>query len=257
RQAGDAVGLHAGAGDDRARLHGPVVGRHRDAAARGPYALHLHARPDLAARPREQRGEAARYRGEVDDGSARRVDRLQARRVRLDLLQARGVDELEPRHPVRLPALEQRLEAGELGLVGGDDDLADLLVGQPVLAAEVAHQADTGHAQAGAQRARAVVDAGMDDAGGVARLEPCDLGLLLGHRDPEARPARGEGACRGQPDDAGPDHDDVGAVHGRQDTTPRVGPRRYRERDRAGRLRYDPARDLAAGSTQGRLAGTP
>jgi len=34
-----------------------------------------------------------------------------------------------------------------------------------------------------------------------------------------------------------------------------VGPRRYRERDRAGRLRYDPARDLAAGSTQGRLAG--
>ena len=73
-------------------------------------------------------------------------------------------------------------------------------------------------AEAGLQRARFVVDPGVDDAAVVAGLVARDHGFLLQDREPQVRSALQELARHRQADDPASDHDAVEGVA--------IGPRR-------------------------------
>ena len=101
---------------------------------------------------------------------------------------------------------------GELAVVQRDDDLPAALVGDPALVAVVVQARGALDAQPRLQRARLVVDAGVDDAGVVAGLAGADL---VGARRPRPRAARAGAqqlARAGQADDARPDDGDVVAL---------------------------------------------
>jgi hypothetical protein len=102
--------------------------------------------------------------------------------------------------------LEQRLEPWQFRLRRGDDDLADGIDADPVLGAELLHQARTLDAEPRLVRARLVVDPGVDDAAVVAGLVRREAGFLLQDHQPQGR-MRGEESPGGaQSHDAAPDH---------------------------------------------------
>ena len=96
---GEPVGVQAGADHDRVGLHAHPVRelRPRPRARLVDDAGDLGAEPDLAAGRRDLGRERAGHRGEVDDRRARRVQRGDPGRVRLELAQARR------RRPSRRP----------------------------------------------------------------------------------------------------------------------------------------------------------
>jgi len=241
REARDAVGVQAGAGDQAPCAEGGVGGGQpqtagllRDADERRP-ERHLGA-------PRAQAGEQrARHPAVVDDRGVRRVDGAQAGGVGLDRPQFVGVDHPQARHAVGGAALQEPVEPRQLGLVGRDDHLADRLVRDAVLGAEVAQAAHARDAQARPQRAGRVVDAGVHDAAVVPRLVAGDVGPLLEQQQPEARVAREQGVGGGQADDAATHDGDVveGAVVGAR----RGGRGRWHGGAYRGRGTFGPAGD--------------
>ena len=102
-------------------------------------------------------------------------------RVRLDLLDSRGVDPAQAWHSVGLRPAVQLLQARELGGVGRDDHLSALLVRDAPLGAVLVELASALHAKARLERAGLVVDAGVDHARAVAGLMRSHLGLALEH----------------------------------------------------------------------------
>src|SRR3954468_5066624 len=110
---------------------------------------------------------------------------------------------------VRLPAALELVQAGQLGLVERDDQLAAALSDDLVLLAEQVQVARAADAQLRLQRSRDVVDARVDDAGVVAGLVAGDLRLLVDHRDRLARVPVRELARGGEADDPGSDDGDV------------------------------------------------
>ena len=116
-----------------------------------------------------------------------------------------------PATPLARAAALELVEAGQLGLVERDDQLAAALGGDRVALAERVQLARAADAQLRLQRAGRVVDAGVDDAGVAAGLVAADLVLLVEHHDRGARVAAGELARGGQADDAGADDRDVAA----------------------------------------------
>src|SRR3954453_13011918 len=107
---------------------------------------------------------------EVDDAGLRGGQRLYARRVRLDLAQPVGVEAPKARHAVRVAASLELVEAGQLALVEGDDQLAAALRLDPARVAVLVERTRALHAQRGLQRTGRVVDARVDDAARMARL---------------------------------------------------------------------------------------
>ena len=77
------------------------------------------------------------------------------------------------------------LEPWQLFLLGGHDDLAATLVGYFLLVAVRSELSASGGAQPRLQRARRVVDPGMDDAAVVPRLVSGDPILLLEYQHAE------------------------------------------------------------------------
>src|SRR5581483_5687647 len=122
-----------------------------------------------------------------------------------------------------------RLQLGELGLVGRDNELAAALVRHAVPGAVLVEEGLAFHAGARLQGSLRIVDAGMDDfriaragvgADGLLRLEDDDLAALQGKRTRD-----------GQADHARAEHYRINAFHGgsffRSGTRPpRRGPRR-------------------------------
>jgi len=110
----------------------------------------------------------------VDDAGAWRKQpchRLQLRLQRQHLAPIEGLQVIDPIGQ-RVPP--QLLQRSDLGLVGGDDQLAATSMGHAVAVAEIVELATPGHAQPALERALRVVDAGVDDfavarAGGGAK----------------------------------------------------------------------------------------
>src|SRR5262249_33356722 len=128
----------------------------------------------------------------VRSGDARKVDdariggpqRPDARAVRLDLLEQLGPDHLQALDAVGQTALVQVLQARQLGLVDGDDDLATAIGWDAFLLAVGIQLALALNAQLGLQAARGVVDPGVEDATVVASLVLTNARLLV--QDAEA-----------------------------------------------------------------------
>jgi hypothetical protein len=74
------------------------------------------------------------------------------------------VDPPQAGYPVRLPPALELLEPPQLARLGGDDELAAALGGDPPGLAVLVQLAGSRDAQLRLLRARAVVDAGVDDA---------------------------------------------------------------------------------------------
>ena len=180
-------------------------------------ATPVTARPSdqLAARAAHVVGHGARHGAEVDDPGVGRVQAGDARAVGLELGDLLGAQAPQARHRVGAAAALELVQARELALVQRDDDLAAALDGDAALLAVGVQARGALDAQPRLQRARLVVDAGVDDAGVVAGLAGAHLvgGVDHGHAQPGA--AREQLARAGQADDARPDDGEVVALHAR------------------------------------------
>ncbi len=188
-----------------------------DRARRGRDARDLPAEAQLAAGRAHVVGQLRADGPEVDDPGVRRVQRRDARRVRLDLAQAVGVQPPHARHAVGVRAPLDLGERRQLAVAEGDDELADAVDRDAVALAVRVHPRGAVDAQLGLQRAGRVVDAGMDHAAVVTGLMRRGRGLALDDEHarslPAARP-REDLARHCEPDDARPNDDGVVAVAG-------------------------------------------
>src|SRR5215207_434622 len=138
------------------------------------------------------------------------MQRVDADRVRLDRGDLVGADPPQFRNAVCDPPALELVEARQLLGAGGDDQLArPLRRDAPPLAVRV-ELGGAGDAQPRLQRARRVVDAGVDDAAGMAGLVARDPGRRLEHRDADAVVAQRQLARHGEAHDPGADDHDVG-----------------------------------------------
>jgi hypothetical protein len=101
----------------------------------------------------------------------------------------------------------QLLQPGDLLGVGGDDELAAGLDGDPALAGVGGHRAGAGGGHGRLETAGGVVQAGVDDAGVAAGLVPGEAVLLV--QDGHLVAPGGQPCGDGEPDDPGPHDDDV------------------------------------------------
>src|SRR5262249_44790994 len=152
---------------------------------------------------------------EVDDAGHRDEERRQADGVRLEPADGGRVETLDTGHTVRIRALFDPGEAGELGLVERDDQLSDALVRDALLVAVGVHGTRARDAEARLRASRRVVDAGVDDAAVVPALMCRDALLLLEDGDASRRVTPQELAGRGEADDPAADDADVERATGR------------------------------------------
>ena len=149
----------AGAAHDVAGLGDATLVLDRDALAPRPQRAHPGARGDHPSRRLDVLRVRGRDPGEVDHARSRRMQRGDPAGVRLDLGDLVRVDPPQAGNPVGLAAPLELVEAGELTLVGGDDQLAVLARLDPALVAIGVEQAGPLDAEPRLQRARRVVDA--------------------------------------------------------------------------------------------------
>ncbi len=207
--------MHAGADDDLARLD-VAAGRFDDGrAAATDEPDDLAAEQQLASRGAHVLRVCVGDPREVDDRRLRRVERPDARGVRLELAQPLRPDQLDARHAVRERAAVELVEPRQLVLARRDDDLAAAEHRDAALVAVREQPLRAVDAEPRLERAGRVVDAAVDDAarapGLVARRRsaPC--------RAPRAaaRPPRLELPRDREPEDPRADDGDVVAVAGR------------------------------------------
>src|SRR5690349_3597051 len=166
-----------------------------------------HPRPgvDAPAGLRKVGSEGLRDLGEVDDARGRRVESRDSLGVGLDVRNLIAIEAAQARDFVRPPAALELVEALDLRLGGGDDELARTTMGDLPLGAEGVESARALHTQARLQRPRLVVDAGVDDAARMAGLVPPELWLRLEDDDPRLRVSRGQLSGDGRSQDPAAD----------------------------------------------------
>ena len=145
----------------------------------------------------------------VDNPRVGREDRLDARGVGLDLQQALPVNHLEVQRPVGCAPPVELVQAVDLRLVGGDDQLAAHLVLDAVLVAKLPEKDAAGGAEIGLLGAGSVVDAGVDHAAVVTRLVLGYLVLFFDDRNLVARMLLRETHRGGKTDNPAADYADV------------------------------------------------
>src|SRR5439155_4354353 len=145
-----------------------------------------------------------------------RVQRGDPARVGLETLDLRCVDVAQARHAVGPSPPPELLEPGQLRGVGGDDQLAAAIDGDAALLAVVIQLARALDAEPRLQRARRVVDAGMDDARVVSGLVRADLALALQYAHRGAWVATDQLARDRQANDPATDDREI-AAGGRRD----------------------------------------
>ena len=138
--------------------------------------------------------------------------------MRLDLEDAFAADVLEARHAVRQRPLAQGGESWQLAVIERDHELAAVIERDVVRLGEGFDIGLALAAESCLERARRVVQAGMEDAAVVAGLVGRELSLLLDDGHPQVRtglqqPVRGREA-----DDPAADDDDAGVGHAVDDT---------------------------------------
>ena len=132
--------------------------------------------------------------------------------VRFDLAQLIGADPAQPRHAVGDAAALQLIEPRQLALLGRDDHLARPLSRDPSLVAIGVEPPRALNREPRLQRARRVIDAGVDHPAGVAALVGGDALLALEHDDLGTRVASLQLPRDRDSDDPGTDHAEVAAV---------------------------------------------
>jgi hypothetical protein len=129
--------------------------------------------------------------------------------VGLDLAELGGVEPLEAFEAVLLAADFEVTQALDFGFGGGDDDFSANLMGDGVLAAEVGHEPDSAHGEAGFQRAGFVVEAAVEDAAVVRALVAAGAILFFKNAYRSTRFFQEQLAGDGQTHDPPPDDDEV------------------------------------------------
>jgi hypothetical protein len=129
--------------------------------------------------------------------------------VRLDLGQLLSAQTAQPRHTIRRATALELVQPSQLLVRRGHDQLAAARRRDAALLTVRVQLAGAGHAQLRLQRARGVVDALVDDARVVAGLVSGDAPLPLQHLHTQARMPRQQLAGRRQPQDAGPNDDEI------------------------------------------------
>ena len=192
------VGPGAGAADRRSPPRSsPRSWRDGDALAVRGERMDSGSRADGCPGSLDVRCVGGRDLREVDDPGLGRVERRHAAGVRLDLGDLAAVNPAQARDLVLATPALQLVESRQLGLVRGDDQLAVAARLDPALVAVGVEQPRALDAEPRLERARGVVDAGVDHP---ARVR----GLVGGESGPRA-PARrvwnpGDGsAARGRP----------------------------------------------------------
>ncbi len=193
------------------------------------------AEQELASLGDDVRREGVGDPGEVDDGGAGRVERLDAGDARLELTEPLGPDQLDAGHAVRDGPAVQLGEPRPLGLVGRDDHLPAAEDRDPPLVAVPEQALRALDAQPRLERSGRVVDAAVHDAARAPGLVAGDAVLLLDEREPEARAARLQLPRDREPEDPASDDDRVVARHRRPAAgAPTSACTRGRSRPRAG-----------------------
>ncbi len=147
----------------------------------------------------------------VDDAGRRRQQSRDAIKRRFETLRLRGGEPLDIVDAIGARRGRDLFEGRDLALVGGDDQLAELGMRNPVVAAIAVEPLAPGDAACRLEAAGRVIDPAMDDLA-VARggLE-ADRPGALEHK----HLAAGERQCPrgGEPDHPGTDHDAFDFVH--------------------------------------------
>ena len=182
-----------GAGVAAAELHFPV-------RRRVGHALDRRFERDAAAAIFQFAPQRQHVAVTVDDAGFRRRQCADAGKLRLE--RARGVtaDHLQPFDAVGQSLRQERLDLGELGLVGRDDQLAAFVGGDAVRGAEFVQHAPPAHAMARAQRCGRIIDAGVNDLAVARRHAVADAAGRLG--DDHVVPAQRRRARDRKPDNA-------------------------------------------------------
>ena len=119
-------------------------------------------------------------------------------------------------------AFVERLHARQLRWLGGDQQLAALLVGDALIATEPRRGLHALMAEPGLETSRLVIDTGVDDSAVAPGLVARQRGLLLQHRDGDPRKPLRHLHRRRQPDDAPANHREIEISH--SPTTLKIAP---------------------------------
>ena len=200
------------AADGVAGLGDPLGVVDRQRARAGAEPLHLAAGRDRAAALEQVRGVGAGDGAEVDDPGPRRVQAGDPGGVRLD---ARG-SRRRRASAARRPRSRRRVAPALRGRGARAASVATISLPQRSKGisgcfAVLVEQRGAAHAELGLQRARRVVDPGVDDARVVAGLVGRRPRLLLEHADALGGAAAAQLAGDGEADDATADDGDVAA----------------------------------------------
>jgi 3-deoxy-7-phosphoheptulonate synthase len=122
--------------------------------------------------------------------------------VGLDFAQLIGAEKAQIAEAVFLAALEQRLEARDFILAGGDHHFAADFVRDGVATAEVDHLADAADGEAGAPGSGLVVEAAVKHSAVVAALVAADAAFFFEQGDVRAGHALQQAVCGGQANDS-------------------------------------------------------
>src|SRR6516165_6609274 len=116
----------------------------------------------------------------VDDAGLRRRQSGDAGKLRLERARGIAADHLQAFNTVGQSLREQRFDLGQLVLVGGDDQLAALVVRNSMRGAEVIEHASAAHAVLGARGVGRIIDAGVNDLAVARRHSVADSAGRLG-----------------------------------------------------------------------------
>jgi hypothetical protein len=173
---------------------------------------HLATGLDLTAGLAQVVGERLGNRPKVDDPGPLDVQGGDAADVRLDLVDLAAREAGDRPGAVRARSALELVEARQLLAAGGDDQLAAAVERDPAGFAEPVEEARAAHAELRLQRARLVIDAGVDHAGVGAGLDGPDAILALEDADPARAVAQRQLAGDGEADDSAADDRDVASL---------------------------------------------
>jgi len=209
RHPREAVGVQTGTGDEVTRAE-PACGRRDDGIAMVAVdGGDLSGHTQLPAHRRNVLGKRPRHLAEVDDPGTRCVERADPDDVRFELGETLRPNHLHPLDPVRDGSSVELLQGRQLVLLSSDDYLAAPLVADASLVTVGIEEARPFDAQLRLQRARRVVDTGVDNAAVVAALVDADLILFLEYGNCELRPLKEQLPSNRKPENAGTDDDGI------------------------------------------------
>ena len=125
--------------------------------------------------------------------------------MRFDLAESCGIQPLETFEAVLGSTLLEIVKSGDFGVFCGDDHFPADFMGDSVFAAELGHEPNPAHGEAGLQRAGLVVEAAVEDAAVVRALVAARAVLFFKDANRGTGLAEQQLAGDGKPDDSAAD----------------------------------------------------